>query len=426
MGKMILSPEQQSILDGARGETIAKVMKTLVMYGETFGAEKMVPVTSEYGHLVTSFGLGVMKPVYALMDQLIEAGALSKQQFSVDPRPLDPNVPSNLLQDLVFKFMYSKQTSYEAQLQKLGLVKENAFTCACYLDEVGNRPKKGDVLSWAESSAVVYANSVLGARCNRNSGILELFGSIVGYVPYFGLLTDEGRKATWIVEVKTTEKPEAQILGSAIGMKVMEDVPYVKGLTQFIGNELTGDTIAYLKDFGAATASNGAVGLYHIEGLTPEAVEQGESLIAEGAKTYVIDDAELARVKASYPCIWKDVNAEPKLCFVGCPHLTLQQLINWTHDLDAALKAAGNAKVQIPTVFTTAPAVKEAFEKLPEAKRLAEMGVILSYICPLMYMNNPLCGKMPVITNSNKLRTYTSSRYYTSAEILDRISKGGK
>lgn len=426
MGKMILSPEQQSILDGARGETIAKVMKTLVMYGETFGAEKMVPVTSEYGHLVTSFGLGVMKPVYALMDQLIEAGALSKQQFSVDPRPLDPNVPSNLLQDLVFKFMYSKQTSYEAQLQKLGLVKENAFTCACYLDEVGNRPKKGDVLSWAESSAVVYANSVLGARCNRNSGILELFGSIVGYVPYFGLLTDEGRKATWIVEVKTTEKPEAQILGSAIGMKVMEDVPYVKGLTQFIGNELTGDTIAYLKDFGAATASNGAVGLYHIESLTPEAVEQGESLIAEGAKTYVIDDAELARVKASYPCIWKDVNAEPKLCFVGCPHLTLQQLIDWTHDLDAALKAAGNAKVQIPTVFTTAPAVKEAFEKLPEAKRLAEMGVVLSYICPLMYMNNPLCGKMPVITNSNKLRTYTSSRYYTSAEILDRISKGGK
>ncbi len=426
MGKMILSPEQQSILDGARGETIAKVMKTLVMYGETFGAEKMVPVTSEYGHLVTSFGLGVMKPVYALMDQLIEAGALSKQQFSVDPRPLDPNVPSNLLQDLVFKFMYSKQASYEAQLQKLGLVKENAFTCACYLDEVGNRPKKGDVLSWAESSAVVYANSVLGARCNRNSGILELFGSIVGYVPYFGLLTDEGRKATWIVEVKTTEKPEAQILGSAIGMKVMEDVPYVKGLTQFIGNELTGDTIAYLKDFGAATASNGAVGLYHIEGLTPEAVEQGESLITEGAKTYVIDDAELARVKASYPCIWKDVNAEPKLCFVGCPHLTLQQLIDWTHDLDAALKAAGNAKVQIPTVFTTAPAVKEAFEKLPEAKRLAEMGVILSYICPLMYMNNPLCGKMPVITNSNKLRTYTSSRYYTSAEILDRISKGGK
>ena len=424
MGKMILSPEQQSILDGARGETIAKVMKTLVMYGETFGAEKMVPVTSEYGHLVTSFGLGVMKPVYALMDQLIEAGALSKQQFSVDPRPLDPNVPSNLLQDLVFKFMYSKQASYEAQLQKLGLVKENAFTCACYLDEVGNRPKKGDVLSWAESSAVVYANSVLGARCNRNSGILELFGSIVGYVPYFGLLTDEGRKATWIVEVKTTEKPEAQILGSAIGMKVMEDVPYVKGLTQFIGNELTGDTIAYLKDFGAATASNGAVGLYHVENLTPEAVRYGDSLVLDGAKTYVIDDAELQRVYDSYPVVWKNPDAEPKLCFMGCPHMSLEQLISWTERIERSLAECGNKKVVIPTVFTAAPAVLEAFGKTEYAARLSAAGVITSYICPLMYMNNPLCGKMPVITSSNKLRTYTTARYYTDDEILSMITKG--
>ncbi len=102
---MILTPEQQSILDGAKGETMAKVMKTLVVYGETFGATKMVPVTGEYGHLVTSFGLSVMKPVYALMDQLISGGALSGQKFSVDPRPLDKNVPSNFLQNLVFGFM---------------------------------------------------------------------------------------------------------------------------------------------------------------------------------------------------------------------------------------------------------------------------------------------------------------------------------
>ena len=142
-----------------------------------------------------------------------------------------------------------------AQLSKLGLIDDKSYTCTCYMDEVGNVPKKGEVLSWAESSAVVYANSVLGARCNRNSGIIELFGSIVGRVPYFGLVTDEGRKATWIVEVKTTKKPEAQILGSAIGMKVMEDVPYIKGLDKWIGTKLDGDTKAYLKDFGAATVS---------------------------------------------------------------------------------------------------------------------------------------------------------------------------
>ena len=310
MTKMILTPEQQSILDGAKGETMAKVMKTLVVYGETFGATKMVPVTGEYGHLVTSFGLSVMKPVYALMDQLIQGGALSGQKFSVDPRPLDKNVPSNFLQNLVFGFMYGKQADYEAQLETLGLLNKDAFTCTCYLEQVGNTPKKGDVLSWAESSAVVYANSVLGARCNRNSGILELFGSIVGCAPYFGFLTDEGRKATWIVEIKTTKKPEAQILGSAIGMKVMEDVPYVRGLDKFLGSELDADATAYLKDFGAATASNGAVGLFHIEGLTPEVVELGEKLIAPDAKTYVIDDAELERVRKSYPCIWKDASAK--------------------------------------------------------------------------------------------------------------------
>ena len=328
---MFLTDEQQAILNGSKGDVMAKVMKTLVMYGDTFGADKMVPVTSEYNHLVTSFGLKMMKPVFELMQQLIDAGAVSGQQFSVDPRPLDKNVPANFLQNFIFNnFMYSKQEDYEKQLQQLGLMNDDAFTCACYLDQVGNKPKKGDVLSWAESSAVVYANSVLGARCNRNSGIMDIMGSIAGFVPHFGLLTDEGRKATWIVQVKTTKKPEAQLLGSAIGMKVMEDVPFITGMEPWLGTELNDENCAYLKDFGAATASNGAVGLYHIENLTPEAKELGASLVAPGAQVYVIDDAELQRVQDNYPVIWKNPDAKPKLCFVGCPHMSLQQLQAWT------------------------------------------------------------------------------------------------
>ena len=420
---MILTDEQQAILDGSRGETMAKVMKTLVMFGEAFHAEKMVPVTSRYNHLVTSFGLGVLQPVYDLMQQLIDAGAVSGQKFSADPRPLDPNVPANLLQQLVFKkFMYNKQGFYEGQLQKLGLMDKDAFTCTCYMPEVGNKPEKGEILSWSESSAVVYANSVLGARCNRNSGILDIMGSIVGYVPYFGLLTDEGRKATWIVKIETSKKPEAQLLGSAIGMKVMEDVPYVVGLDKWLGTELDDAACTYLKDFGAATASNGAVGLYHVEHLTPEAKQQGEALLREGYRTYIIDDAELERVKRSYPVIWKDPAAAPQLCFVGCPHLTLEQLKEWTAKLTDALRAQNRLQVAVPTVFTAAPAVLDAFKDTVEGYKLQSMGVILSYICPLMYMNNPLCKKKAVITNSNKLRTYTSARYYTDAEILDILT----
>ena len=421
---MQLTPQQQALLDGAQGETMAKVVKTLVMYGDTFGAQRMVPVTSEYGHTVISFGLAVMKPVYDLYDRLIEAGLTSGQKFTADPRPLDKNVPTSLLEDIVFrKIMYTQQARYEEQLRKLGITADNGYTCTCYLEQVGNRPKQGDILSWAESSAVVYANSVLGARCNRNSGMLELMGSIAGFVPEFGLLTDEGRKAHWLIEVKCQSRPEPQLLGSAIGMKVMEDVPYVRGLDTWLGTELNDENRAYLKDFGAATASNGAVGLYHIENLTPEAREQGEALLCEGYQTYVIDDAELERVKRSYPVIWKDPAARPELCFVGCPHMSLKQLHDWTDAVEQNLRLNGRDKVAVPTVFTAAPAVIKAFEQdTVYAARLHNMGVVVSYICPLMYMNNPLCKKKAVITNSNKLRTYTSARYYTDAEILDILS----
>ena len=423
--KMKLTAEQQAILDGEKGETLAKVMETLVRYGELFGADSMVPVTSQYNHLVTSFGLKALGPVYDLMDKLIAEGAASQQKFSADPRPLDKNVPSSFLQNFVFQnFMYTKQDFYEEQLQKLGLMDKDAFTCACYMDQVGNTPKEGDILSWSESSAVVYANSVLGARCNRNSGIIDLMGSVVGYVPNFGLLTDEGRKATWVVEIKTTKKPEAQLLGSAIGMKVMEDVPYIVGLDQWLGT-LDDGAKTYLKDFGAATASNGAVGLYHVEGITPEAVRLGRELVAEDAQVYVVDDAELQRVYDSYPLVWKNKNAKPKLCFMGCPHMSLEQLTTWTQRVERGLKESGKKKVVIPTVFTAAPAVIKEFEATPYAERLKQTGVILSYICPLMYMNNPLSGKMPVITSSNKLRTYTTARYYTDDEILAQITKGG-
>ena len=176
---------------------------------------------------------------------------------------------------------------------------------------------------------------------------------------------------------------------------------------------------------GAASASNGAVGLYHVEGLTPEAVELGDSLIREDAQVYMIDDAELERVKASYPVIWKDPAAKPKLCFIGCPHLSISQLKAWTVRLENALKAAGSQKVTIKTVLTAAPDVLEKFRGMPEYARLLATGVRLSYICPLMYMNNPMCKTMPVITCSNKLRTYTSARYYTEDEIAAIIS-GGK
>lgn len=419
---MKLTKEEQAILSGSEGKTKAKIMQTLVEFGDLFGATEFVPVSTS-GHLVTSFGIGLLKPVYRIMDEIIEAGLKTPYPFTVDPRPIDyKNVKCNILDKLIFsKIMYSKQKHYEEQLSKIGLKNKNAFTCTCYLEEVGNTPKYGDILSWAESSAVVFANSVLGARCNRNSGMLDIFGAILGKVPKFGLLTDDGRKADYIVEIKTTHLPEAQILGSAIGMKVMEKVPYVVGLDKFLGTELNDDTISYLKDFGAATASNGAVGLYHIDNLTPEAKKFGKKLWRENAEKYVIDDAELERVYKSYPIMWKKEDAKPSLCFIGCPHLSFSQLKNWTDKIGENLKKSGRKKVKVRTIMTSSPDVADKFKKTPDYKKLTSYGVKLSSICPLMYTNNPIAGSKPIITNSNKLRTYSKARYYKDDDIVKII-----
>ncbi len=426
--KMELNDEQIAILKGEKGEAMQQVLETIVLFGDIFGAKRLVPVTHKDTHLVTSFGMGVLKPLYACMEKLTSEGIKAQGYLTLDPRPTDyENVKCNFIEKIVFnKVMYSMQAPYEEYLKKLGLKDNNAFSCTCYLDEVGNIPKEGDVIAWAESSAVVYANSVLGARCNRNSGMIDLFGAILGYVPEFGFLTDEGRKATWKVYVKTTKKPEAQILGSAIGMKVMEAVPYVYGLDAFIGDELNDENKSYLKDFGAATASNGAVGLYHIDNLTPEAKKQGESLIADDAQVYVIDDAELERVYNSYPVMWKKPDAKPNLCFIGCPHLTYDQLCQWTTDIVNGLKETGKKKVVLRTIMTASPDVVEKFKKTTKYQLLMRSGVKLSSICPLMYTNNPVArGLHNIITNSNKLRTYSTSRYYKDADILDIITGKG-
>jgi hypothetical protein len=422
---MELTPEEIDILAGNQGPTLQKAMKTLVKYGDTFAAPRLVPLDGPI-HVVNASGLFILKPLFRLCDELIAAGLQTKEKFTVDPRPLDnEHIKYTPAQKAVNNLLFSKQNKYEDQLRRIGLKNENAFTCTCYLDEVGNTPGSGDVVAWAESSAVVYANSVLGARCNRNSAILELLSGVLGKTPYFGLLTDAGRKAKWLIELVTTTLPEAQVLGSAIGMKVMEDVPYIRGLDSFLGKALTPGAKDYLKDLGAAAASNGAVGLYHVENLTPEAIASGTALLAENYIPYVIDDAVIASTIASYPILWEDPAADPQVCFIGCPHLSLNQLYSWTGLISAALDTAGKKTVAMQTILTAAPDVVSVFSA--DAKvynALTATGVSLSSICPLLYMHNPLCEKQAVITNSNKLRTYTPARFLTDSAIVNAVVTG--
>ena len=130
--------------------------------------------------------------------------------------------------------------------------------------------------------------------------------------------TDEGRKAHWLVEVKCTRRPEAQLLGSAIGMKVMEDVPYVRGLDTWLGRELNDENRAYLKDFGAATASNGAVGLYHIENLTPEVLPESFRVkLSDPTKYDVVASAFIGYIRRARTPGFSGFGSDSRACAIG-------------------------------------------------------------------------------------------------------------
>lgn len=421
---MELNQELQEIRDGKRGEALKKILNTLVMYGEANDAKRMVRLSPGMGHTAMGAGPVTWEPVFDLLQELLDAGLVSGMPFTADPRPYDPRIPASIGQRLFFSYMYGCQKRSEQEFLQLGLKNPTAYSCTCYMPEVGNTPRQGDILGWSESSAVSYANSVLGARCNRNSCVLDLMNIILGYVPEFGFLTDEGRKADWIIEVRTEMKPEAQILGSAIGMKVVDKVPYIRGLDGWLGTELDQKTKDYLKDMGAAAASNGAVGLYHVDKLTPEASQLGEKLIRKGAQVYVIDDLELQRVKESYPCIWEEPDEAPQLCFIGCPHLSVDQLGSWAARIDQALTDAGRRSPAVPTVLTAAPDVIAAFrERCPDAyKRLLRRKIIVSYICPLSYTANPFVKKTRIITCSNKLRTYSHAKFCSEEDLLSILA----
>lgn len=423
---MELNEELQAIEDGLQGDAMRRVLNTLIMYGEAMGAKRMIPITGTMGHCVIATGTITWKPVFDLMQRLIDGGAITKQTFTTDPRGYTSDVPASLAEKAEFKVIFSEQKRMEKEWRALGIKDQNAYTCTPYMPEVGNIPEYGQVIGWAESSAVSYANSVLGARCNRNSGVIEMMTNILGYVPEYGLVTDDGRKADYIVEIRTNEKPEAQLLGSAIGMKVIDKVPYIRGLDQWIGTELNQSAKDYLKDMGAAAASNGSVGLYHVKRLTPEAIRLGDSLIRENAEVFVVDDEVLRKTKESYPNIWKDPDGAPELAFAGCPHFSKEQLEEWTDRIEAGLKKHHAKKVAVPLVLNAAPDVVAHFNAADpdRASRLKAFGVTVSSICPLSYCANTLVRRVNVMTCSNKLRTYSHSRFFSEDEFTDIVTGG--
>jgi len=429
--KMTLTQEEQDILNGSQGETMAKVLKTIVMHGELFGAERLAECGgAPHSSLYT--GSPWVEPVLEMFEEIADAGLKAFAPYTVNPMPLDLY---SVGQDPVKRNMMLEGYPLQGRLiqvhTRLGARPLDVWSCACYVPEVGNTAEPGTVVSWAESSAVNYGNSVLALRVNRMATGMEVLCAIAGKVPVFGVLTDEGRKAKWHIDVRLSKEPHWGALGGAVGTKVVEQIPYITGIDQWIPMEDgKPDLVAMgkLKAFGSSTASSGAVGLYHMENVTPEAQEQGRKLLADDYQTYVIDDAELARVMGTFKNLWKDQDGDPTSVYIGCPHNTYDEILYWSKKIDKAIKESGQEKVAIPVVMACSIVVRnKLLDEHPILLRdVLRAGVRFTTICTPAYQG--LKGMADIdrgVTNSNKARFYSRLRLFGDDDLL-QIAMTGK
>jgi predicted aconitase len=425
--EMTLTQEEQDILDGKDGDVKARVLKTIVMHGSAFGADKLVDLGGN-PHSAMFIGPSYIKPLIDVFNRCADAGLKSYKPYTINPRPFDLyNVETEPDEALMVFEGYTLQMELEKLHFQLGGRGLQSRSCACYLPEIGNIPKPGTYVAWAESSAVNYGNSVLGLRTNRNAAGMELLCALVGKAAHFGLMTDEGRMADWVIEVKTSKEPDWGTLGAAIGMKVTEDVPYVVGIDQYLGGKLTNENMHLLKAMGSSTAANGAVGLYHVDKITPDAVEKGKKLVKPDAQTYVVDDAEMKRITDAYPNLWSKKDAKPTRMFIGCPHLTYHETLYWGEMVTKELKKRNQGRIKLAMhLFCPNPVRDRLLDEHPELVRdMKRAGMTFTNMCAITFTGLKGFNDTEfAVTNSNKTRKYSSSRYFPDDVLLEIAMTG--
>jgi predicted aconitase len=295
-----LSSEEKAMLDGSEGRAARKCMQILVALGEIYSAEKLVKVSSVQVSGVSYKNLG--DAGIEFLNELAEDG---KVRVRTTLNPAGMSLTDWRAQGISQGFA-EKQMQVIDAYNRLGL--EISCTCTPYL--AGNEPSLGQHIAWSESSAVVYANSVIGARTNREGGPSALAASLTGRTPLYGYHLPENRLPTLTVDVEARlESPEDfSAMGYFVGKKVKDGIPYFRGIKSAGVEEL--------KTLSAALASSGGVSMFHIQGVTPEAG------IGPG-KTQVVPftAADLAETVG----FLNDVGS-PDFVSVGCPHCSLKEL----------------------------------------------------------------------------------------------------
>ncbi len=376
-----LSDEQERIISGEDGQAMALAMKTMVQYGNALGAKRLLPIKS--AHLAGTFRAFVFSAYYEVINRFVADGAKVKVPTTLNPRP-------GKYFNVFNRLLYSRQEALDDQMMRLGVTPN--YSCVCY-DEV-NVPQKGDILAWAESSAVQYANSVLGARTNRSSVLMDICSAVTGVTPEFGYLLDENRVARLLVKLDIREM-DAAALGYIIGQKAVNRVPLL---------EHYDFTQVELKNMGGAMAAAGGVAMFHVEGLTPEAPDIETA--CDGGQPDLITvcqkDLDALRTKN---------HQDSSIVVFGCPQMTLDEAL--------AISEPFIGKTALrPTLFCLVPEAKRKFMNNPVYEKVLAAGVDVQDFCPLAGLSLT-AKRQKVLTPSGKLYYYLDeSRYGTVVDCL--------
>lgn len=371
-----LDAEQERLLHERPDSAKALALKTLVRYGEACGATRLVPITS--AHLAGSFGIVLFEAYYQILERMVAEGLRVAVPTTTNPAP-------GVCCDLFNRIIYFKQRRLERALDALGVNRSNS--CVCY--ESANVPRFGDRLAWSESSAVQYANSVIGARTNRNSILLDLCSAVTGLTPEFGYLLDERRRGQVLVKLRI-ERMAASALGFVVGQRLVNRIPVFENFPF---------TRADLKNLGAGLATSSAIDLFHVEGLTPEAPDLKTAFGgAEPAEVLIITQADLDSLRKR--------NGPPPgdVVVFGCPHMTLQEALELAEQFDGS-------KVVRPTWFCLTPEAAEQFEQTEACQKVRKAGVQIHTCCPLAALSVRWDGKR-ILTASTKLSYYLNRGEY--------------
>ena len=393
---MFLTKEEEKMANGEYGETIRKSMDILIALGDIYGAEKFVDIKSAQVSGVSYKTIGQAGLEYledlASTSEIIynENGTISdKSGIATISATLNPaGTDLDNWEDFGFPADFAKkQVDICNAYGALGI----STTCTCTPYLIGNVPRFGDHVSWSESSAVAYVNSVIGARTNREGGPGALAAAIVGKTPLYGFHLDENRKANLLVDVECElERADFGALGYAVGQVVKDGVPYFK-----MQNKSWNVSNGNLKALGAALASSGAVALYHVEGITPEYKNASISEVDDKI-TITKEDIQNSREKLSTAEGYAD------LVCLGCPHASLEEV-------KEVAEIVKGKKIKNELWVCTSINIKEAAKRLGYLDTIEEAGGKICcdtcmVVAPIEQMGYEVIG-----VNSAKAANYVPS-----------------